>query len=59
MDQFNKRAEDAQPRIADQTTRFAESMQFVYLHSALSTVWMLFIGVYGQGHECGRAVPRR
>ena len=59
MDQFNKRAEGAQLRIADQTTRFAGSMQFVYLRIALSTVWMLFIGVYGQGHERGRAVPRR
>ena len=59
IDQFNKRAEDAQLRIADQITRFAGSMQFVYLHIALFTVWMLFIGVYGQGHERGRAVPRR
>jgi uncharacterized membrane protein len=30
-------------RIADQITRFAGSMQFVYLHIALFTVWMLFI----------------
>jgi hypothetical protein len=29
------------------------------VHIALFTVWMLFIGVYGQGHERGRAVPRR
>src|SRR6478735_2741035 len=43
IDQFNKRAEDAQLRIADQITRFAGSMQFVYLHIALFTVWMLFI----------------
>ena len=49
MGQFNKRAEDAQLRIADQTTRFVGSMQFGYLHIALFTVWMLFIGVYGQG----------
>jgi len=43
IDQFNKRAQDAQLRIADQITRFAGSMQFVYLHIALFTVWMLFI----------------
>src|SRR6201982_3242053 len=43
IDQFNKRAEDTQLRIADQITRFAGSMRFVYLHIALFTVWMLFI----------------
>src|SRR5690348_14067950 len=43
IDQFNKRAEDAQLRIADQITRFAGSMKFVYLHIALFTLWMLFI----------------
>jgi hypothetical protein len=43
IDQFNKRAQDAQLRIADQITRFAGSMAFVYLHIALFTVWMLFI----------------
>jgi uncharacterized membrane protein len=43
IDQFNKRAEDTQLRIADQITRFAGSMNFVYLHIALFTVWMLFI----------------
>ena|SRR5690348_8216467 len=43
IDQFNKRAEDAQLRIADHITRFAGSMQFVYLHIAVFTVWMLFI----------------
>ena len=59
MGQFNKRAEGAQLRTADQTARFAGSMQFVYRHIALFTVWMLFIGVYGQGHERGRAIPRR
>ena len=35
IDQFNKRAEDAQLRIADQITRFAGSMSFVYLHIAV------------------------
>jgi uncharacterized membrane protein len=43
IDEFNKRAEDTQLRIADQITRFAGSMRFVYLHIALFTVWMLFI----------------
>jgi uncharacterized membrane protein len=43
IDQFNKRAQDAQLRIADQITRFAGSMAFVYLHVVLFTMWMLFI----------------
>jgi len=43
IDEFNKRAQDAQLRIADQITRFAGSMAFVYLHIALFAVWMLFI----------------
>jgi uncharacterized membrane protein len=43
IDEFNKRAQDAQLRVADQITRFAGSMAFVYLHIALFTVWMLFI----------------
>jgi len=42
VDAFNKRAQDAQLRIADQITRFAGSMAFVYLHIALFAVWMLF-----------------
>jgi hypothetical protein len=37
IDQFNKRAQDTQLRIADQITRLAGSMQFVYLHIALFT----------------------
>ena len=41
IDQFNKRAESAQLRVADQITRFAGSMGFVYLHIALFAVWML------------------
>src|SRR6266540_1914088 len=41
IDEINKRAQDAQLRIADQITRFAGSMAFVYLHIALFTVWML------------------
>ena len=43
IDEFNKRAQDAQLKIADQITRFAGSMGFVYLHIALFAVWMLFI----------------
>jgi uncharacterized membrane protein len=43
IDQFNKRAESAQLRVADQITRFAGSMAFVYLHIALFATWMLVI----------------
>jgi uncharacterized membrane protein len=39
--QFEKRAADAQLRIADAITAFAGSMRFVYLHIALFAVWML------------------
>ncbi len=38
-----RRAADLQLRIADWITGFAGSMNFVYLHVALFTVWMLFI----------------
>jgi uncharacterized membrane protein len=38
-----RRASDIQLRIADWITAFAGSMNFVYLHIALFTVWMLFI----------------
>jgi uncharacterized membrane protein len=38
-----RRAADLQLRIADLITAFAGSMNFVYLHIALFTVWMLFI----------------
>jgi uncharacterized membrane protein len=43
LEQQAKRARDIQLRIADRITAFAGSMQFVYLHIALFTVWMLFI----------------
>jgi uncharacterized membrane protein len=43
LDEFNKRAQDAQLRIADQITRFAGSMGFVYLHIVLFAVWMLVV----------------
>jgi uncharacterized membrane protein len=38
-----QRASDIQLRIADWITGFAGSMNFVYLHILLFTVWMLFI----------------
>jgi uncharacterized membrane protein len=41
--QQEERAADIQVRIADWITAFAGSMNFVYLHIALFTVWMLFI----------------
>jgi len=39
--QFEKRAADAQLRVADAITAFAGSMRFVYLHAVLFAVWML------------------
>jgi uncharacterized membrane protein len=41
IEQFEKRASDAQLRIADKITAFAGSMNFVYLHVILFAVWML------------------
>jgi len=41
IDQWQKRADDAQLRIADRITGFAGSMNFVYLHAALFALWML------------------
>jgi uncharacterized membrane protein len=38
-----ERAADIQIRIADRITAFAGSMNFVYLHVALFTIWMLFV----------------
>jgi uncharacterized membrane protein len=43
IDEFNKRANDFQLRIADQITRFAGSMGFVYLYIVLFTVWMVAV----------------
>jgi uncharacterized membrane protein len=43
LEQQAKRAQDVQLRIADWITGFAGSMNFVYLHIVLFTVWMLFI----------------
>jgi uncharacterized membrane protein len=41
IEQAEKRASDFQLRIADRITAFAGSMNFVYLHVVLFTVWML------------------
>ncbi len=41
VEQFEKRAADTQLRIADKITSFAGSMNFVYLHAVLFTLWML------------------
>ena len=43
LEQQAQRAQDVQLRIADRITAFAGSMNFVYLHVALFTIWMLFI----------------
>jgi uncharacterized membrane protein len=43
LEQQAQRAQDIQLRIADWITGFAGSMNFVYLHIALFTLWMLFI----------------
>ena len=43
LEQQEQRAQDVQLRIADWITALAGSMNFVYLHIALFTIWMLFI----------------
>ena len=43
LQQQTQRAQDIQLRIADWITAFAGSMNFVYIHIALFTIWMLFI----------------
>jgi uncharacterized membrane protein len=43
LEEQARRAADIQLRIADGITTFAGSMNFVYLHVVLFTVWMLFI----------------
>jgi uncharacterized membrane protein len=43
LEQQAQRAQDIQLRIADWITGFAGSMNFVYLHIVLFTVWMLLI----------------
>jgi Protein of unknown function (DUF1003) len=43
LEQQAQRAANIQLRVADWITAFAGSMNFVYLHIVLFTVWMLFI----------------
>ena len=43
LEEQARRASDIQLRIADWITGFAGSMNFVYIHIALFTIWMLFI----------------
>src|SRR6266436_1222810 len=43
LEEQERRAADIQLRIADWITGFAGSMNFVYLHIAIFTLWMLFI----------------
>jgi len=43
LEEQARRAADIQLRIADWNTALAGSMNFVYLHVVLFTVWMLFI----------------
>jgi uncharacterized membrane protein len=43
VEQLQKRAADAQLRVADKITAFAGSMHFVYLHVALFALWMIVI----------------
>jgi uncharacterized membrane protein len=43
LEEQARRTADLQLRIADWITAFAGSMNFVYLHIALFTIWMLFI----------------
>jgi uncharacterized membrane protein len=38
-----ERAENIQLRVADQITRFAGSMQFVYIHAVIFAIWMLWL----------------
>jgi uncharacterized membrane protein len=43
LEEQARRAQSVQLRVADWITAFAGSMNFVYLHIALFTVWMLVI----------------
>src|SRR5215472_4619934 len=43
LEQEAQRAQHVQLRIADWITGFAGSMNFVYIHIAIFTIWMLFI----------------
>src|SRR5262249_7881981 len=41
LEQLNRRREQRENRVADWITAFAGSMQFVYLHILLFTLWMV------------------
>ena len=43
LEEQQRRAADFQLRVADKITTFAGSMNFVYLHVVLFTVWMLVV----------------
>jgi uncharacterized membrane protein len=43
VEHARERAEHFQNRVADRITSYAGSMNFVYLHIALFTVWMVFL----------------
>jgi hypothetical protein len=43
LEQQRERAQRTQLRIADWITAFAGSMNFVYIHIAWFTIWMLFV----------------
>ena len=43
LEQQAQRFQNLQLRIADKITAFAGSMQFVYIHVLVFTVWMLFV----------------
>lgn len=43
LEEWAKRQEDVQLRLADKITTFAGSMPFVYLHATLFAAWMLFL----------------
>ncbi|MCU1456593.1 MAG: hypothetical protein JWL73_685 [Actinomycetia bacterium] len=43
LDHEAQRAADIQLRIADKITAFAGSMNFVYIHAIVFTLWMLFV----------------
>jgi uncharacterized membrane protein len=43
LEQRAQRAQSVQLRVADWITSFAGSMNFVYIHIALFTIWMLFV----------------
>ncbi|MBW0012755.1 DUF1003 domain-containing protein [Mycobacterium sp.] len=43
VDEAKRRRNDWQLRLADRITAFAGSMNFVWIHAALFTVWMLLL----------------